>query len=140
MGTGVDPRPMFADGRLAGSRCPACGLVAVPAVARCSTCWTVTETVDDIEPVGTVWSSTVVHLPVGPYEAPFGLAYVDLDVGARVLAHTHGDTTNGGAANGDPAAGDARAGDAALVPPETRVRLGPNEHGDLVATLEEVRR
>ncbi len=125
MGTGVDPRPMFADGRLAGSRCPACGLVAVPAVARCSTCWTVTETVDDIEPVGTVWSSTVVHLPVGPYEAPFGLAYVDLDVGARVLAHTHGDTTNGGAA---------------LVPPETRVRLGPNEHGDLVATLEEVRR
>jgi uncharacterized OB-fold protein len=119
MGTGLDPRPAFVGGRLAGSRCTACGAVAVPAVARCSACWATTDDVDDIDPVGTVWSSTIVHLPVGPYEAPFGLAYVDLDAGARVLAHTPGD-----------------AATVALVAPETRVRLEPNEHGDLVATEE----
>lgn len=120
IGTGLDPRPAFVDGTLAGSRCTACGAVAVPAVARCSACWAATDDVDDIEPVGTVWSSTIVHLPVGPYEAPFGLAYVDLDAGARVLAHTSDGTGDDGA-------------DVALVAPDTRVRLEPNEHGDLVA-------
>lgn len=118
MGGELDPRPVFGDGKLAGSRCPACGIVVVPAVARCSTCWAATEAIDDIEPVGTVWSSTVVHLPVGPYEAPFGLAYVDLDAGARVLAHTEAD------ASGAPQ----------LIAPDSRVRLAPNEHGDLVAS------
>lgn len=114
----LDPRPRFTETGLAGSRCPACGLVAVPAVARCHACWLPADPIDDIEPTGTVWSSTIVHLPVGPYEAPFGLAYVDLDAGARVLAHTDG----------------------TLARPDERVRLQPNEHGDAVAVTEGVDR
>lgn len=39
-------------------------------------------------PGGTVWSSTVVHLDLAGIEAPYGLAYVDLDDGPRTLAHT----------------------------------------------------
>ena len=38
-------------------------------------------------PGGTVWSSTVVRIPVAGREPPVALAYVDLDDGPRVLVH-----------------------------------------------------
>ncbi len=36
---------------------------------------------------GTVWSSTVVRIPVPGRTPPYALAYVDIDDGPRVLAH-----------------------------------------------------
>lgn len=38
-------------------------------------------------PAGTVWSSTVVRVPVPDRTPPYVMAYVDLDDGPRVLAH-----------------------------------------------------
>lgn len=38
-------------------------------------------------PAGTVWSVTTIHVPSGDREAPYTLAYVDLDDGPRMLAH-----------------------------------------------------
>jgi hypothetical protein len=38
-------------------------------------------------PDGTVWSTTTLHVASGGREAPYTLAYVDLDDGPRVLAH-----------------------------------------------------
>lgn len=38
-------------------------------------------------PFGTVWSATVVRIPVPGRTPPYGLAYVDLDDGPRILAH-----------------------------------------------------
>lgn len=41
-------------------------------------------------PGGVVWASTVVRITVGDREPPYGLAYVNLDDGPRVLAHIAG--------------------------------------------------
>lgn len=38
-------------------------------------------------PAGTVWSVTTIHVPSGDRDAPYTLAYVDLDDGPRVLTH-----------------------------------------------------
>jgi hypothetical protein len=65
---------------------------------------------------GTVWSSTVVAIPVGERRPPFGLAYLDLDDGPRVLVHL-----------AEPQV--LRAG--------TRVRITGTDRGDLVAAGEE---
>jgi uncharacterized protein len=43
-------------------------------------------------PYGTVWSATVVRVSVPGRTPPYGLAYVDLDQGPRVLAHVPGAT------------------------------------------------
>lgn len=69
-------------------------------------------------PDGTVFSSTILHIPVPGREPPYGLAYVDLDDGPRLLAHL----------------GDAVT---EALPPGTRVRLtGLTDHGDpLVSEL-----
>lgn len=40
-------------------------------------------------PLGTVWSSTVVRVPLPDREPPYALAYVDLQDGPRVLAHVN---------------------------------------------------
>ncbi|OSY43146.1 MULTISPECIES: Zn-ribbon domain-containing OB-fold protein [Pseudonocardia] len=53
--------------------CPSCGGAVEPA---------------EFGPGGTVWSSTVVRIPVPGRTPPYPLAYVDLDDGPRVLAHT----------------------------------------------------
>jgi uncharacterized OB-fold protein len=63
-------------------------------------------------PDGAVWSSTVVHIPVGRWKPPYAIAYVDLDDGPRVLAHL---------------------GPAAVLPPGTRIRVrGGTESGDIL--------
>ena len=43
-------------------------------------------------PAGTVWASTVVRVALPERAAPYGLAYVDLDDGPRVLATVDGST------------------------------------------------
>ena len=87
-----DPRPVISsdtDGvsRVSGRRCHACGEVTAFAWPRCPVCG---GPVGEAEfgPEGTVWSSTVVRIPVPGRTPPYALVYVDLDDGPRVLAHT----------------------------------------------------
>jgi hypothetical protein len=90
----VDPRPRVSQGgdglrRVAGRRCSSCGAVAAFAWPRCPQCGGEVEHAD-FGPLGTVWSSTVVRIPVPGRTPPYALAYVDLDDGPRVLAHVAG--------------------------------------------------
>ncbi|MBN9736658.1 hypothetical protein PP1_016690 [Pseudonocardia sp. P1] len=90
----VDPRPharLDAGGawRLHGLRCPRCGAVSAYAWPRCPGCAGPAEPAV-FGPGGTVWSSTVVRIPVPGRTPPFALAYVDLDDGPRILAHVPG--------------------------------------------------
>lgn len=76
-------------------------------------------------PSGTVWSSTVVRVPVPGRTPPYGLAYVDLDNGPRVLAHVADPGTDTGT---DP--GTER------VPPGTRVTIvGETLDGDVLVAV-----
>lgn len=75
---------------LAGARCPACGYVAAAARPRCPECAAALEETL-FGPGARVWASTVVRVPVAGRVPPYGLAYVDVDDGPRVLAHAPGD-------------------------------------------------
>jgi uncharacterized protein len=89
-----DPRPrvQFADGvlTLPASTCTKCGYVVAGSSPECARCGSAT-VASAAGPRGKVWSSTVVRIPVPGRTPPYGLAYVDLDDGPRVLAHTEGD-------------------------------------------------
>jgi uncharacterized protein len=91
--TSVDPRPRVVagegGGRVAGRRCTACGEVCAFTWPACPACGGPVEPAE-FGPLGTVWSATVVRIPVPGRTPPYGLAYVDLDEGPRVLAHTGG--------------------------------------------------
>lgn len=80
-------RAEIEDGAVLGGRCERCGYSTAPATPRCPGCGGATTTAR-FSARGTVWASTVVHIPVGDRQAPFGLAYVDIDGGPRVLALT----------------------------------------------------
>lgn len=89
-----DPRPRT---RTAGSaavvvgmRCTGCGHPIAFVRPRCPACRGPVEAAE-FGPEGTVWSATVVRIPVPGREPPYALAYVDLDDGPRVLAHLPGD-------------------------------------------------
>ncbi|MFB9387271.1 Zn-ribbon domain-containing OB-fold protein [Pseudonocardia petroleophila] len=87
----ADPRPLVQTGpdgrhRVLGRRCPTCGEVAAFAWPRCPACRGEVEPAA-FGPEGTVWSATVVRIPVPGRTPPYALAYVDLDDGPRVLAH-----------------------------------------------------
>lgn len=98
-------------GEVCGIRCPACGHVAAHPWPSCPDCGSPADPAT-FGPGGVVWSSTVVRIPVPGRTPPYGLAYVDLDDGPRVLAHVVG--------TADP------------LPLGTRVRLlGPSDAGDL---------
>lgn len=88
----ADPRPVVTDGPggsvVAGRRCVACAHPSAMAVPRCSRCGAATEQAS-FGPGGVVWSITTIHVPSGEREAPYTLAYVDLDDGPRLLAHVH---------------------------------------------------
>lgn len=64
-------------------------------------------------PKGTVFSSTVLRIPVPGRTPPFTMAYVDVDDGPRILAHVDGS-------------------DEALVPGSEVVLSGWSEYGDPV--------
>ncbi len=68
------------------TRCRECGSVWFPARAQCSTCASRNLTEELTSSIGTAYASTVVQIGPPLYQAPYVLAYVDVD-GVRVLAH-----------------------------------------------------
>jgi uncharacterized OB-fold protein len=110
----ANPRPRLVEDRVQGVRCRACSYPTAPAAPWCPACQSLDLAEAFFGPGGIVWSSTVVHIPVGKWRPPYALAYVDLEDGPRVLAHLER---------------------AAVVPPGTRVRIiGDGE--DIVVTTE----
>ena len=89
-----DPRPpLVGDGdsvRLLASRCGECGHVVAGESPACPVCGAAMAPTA-CGPRGAVWASTVVRIPVPGREPPYGLAYVDLEDGPRVLVHTPGE-------------------------------------------------
>jgi uncharacterized protein len=108
----AESRPAFEDGAILGARCTAC---RYPAAQRglpwCPVCYTPVEN-ERFAATGAAWSSTVVGIPVGTRRPPFGLAYLDLDDGPRVLVHL---------------------AEPEVVPIGTRLRVTGTDQGDLVA-------
>ncbi|GAA2898385.1 hypothetical protein GCM10010472_65980 [Pseudonocardia halophobica] len=108
----ADPRPLLDGDAVLGVRCTACRYpVAQDGVPWCPACY------GPVEPArfattGAAWSSTVVAIPVGERRPPFGLAYLDLDDGPRVLVHL---------------------AEPAVLPIGTRLRITGTDLGDLVA-------
>lgn len=75
-----------ADPMLQGGRCLQCEYVCIPKVDTCAVCMS-----QEIEPaavsgVGTIYSATVVRAGPRDRQLPYGLAFVDLDAGLRVMA------------------------------------------------------
>lgn len=92
--TTTDPRPRIlpgtdGGGRVDGRRCLVCGEPAAFPWPACPACGGDVEPAE-FGPLGTVWSATVVRIPVPGRTPPYGLAYVDLDHGPRILAHVAG--------------------------------------------------
>jgi hypothetical protein len=91
---GPDPRPSVVQVgdhfAVAGVRCTECSYPVATAVPWCPKCHK-SVAAATFGPYGTVWGSTVLHVPVPGNTCPFTLAYVDLDNGPRVLAHFPGD-------------------------------------------------
>lgn len=111
----ADPRPVLAEGALLGVRCTACRYPAAQAeIPWCPVCFGALHP-ERFAVTGTAWSSTVVAIPVGERRPPFGLAYLDLDDGPRVLVHL---------------------AEPAVVPPGTRLRVTGTDRGDLVAEVQ----
>jgi uncharacterized OB-fold protein len=86
----ADPRPVIvASGgghALAGGRCRACGHALTRRLPRCPWCRGEVAA-ERFGPEGAVWAVTVLHVPAGDRDAPYTLAYVDLDDGPRLLVH-----------------------------------------------------
>ena len=87
----AESRPQLTDGLLRGARCTACAhALSQSDVPWCPVCYSAIEPCG-FTPAGTVWAATTVRMPVGRWSAPFGLAYVDVDDGPRVLVHVGAD-------------------------------------------------
>ncbi len=110
----ADPRPRLVGDRVQGARCRACGYPTAPPAPWCPACQNLDLEPAEFGPRGVVWSSTVVHIPVGKWTPPYALAYVDLENGPRVLAHLD---------------------ETAVLPPGARVRI-VGESDDIVVTKE----
>ena len=83
----ADPRPVLRGDRVLGVRCVSCGYPTAPEAPWCPACHHREQQEVGFGPGGVVWSSTLVHIPVGRWKPPYALAYVDLDDGPRVIAH-----------------------------------------------------
>ncbi|MCD2195343.1 OB-fold domain-containing protein [Actinomycetospora endophytica] len=86
---GYDPRPRVTDGiepAVVGTRCTACAHPTLEDVERCPVCGGPTRPTTFAR-TGTVFSGTVLRIPVGDRQPPISLAYIDLDDGPRVLGH-----------------------------------------------------
>jgi uncharacterized protein len=68
------------------TRCRECGSAWFPARTQCSTCASRNLTEELTPSTGTAYASTVVQIGPPRFQAPYVLAYVDVD-GVRVLAH-----------------------------------------------------
>ena len=118
----ADPRPELAEegdrSLLLGGRCSSCGLASAytPPICSCGAINSVQAC--QFGPDGTVFSSTVLEIPVPGRPPPTCLAYIDLDEGPRILVHVE-------------------IGDGPSPLPGDRVSLSrKNALGDLVAVPE----
>ena len=111
----AESRPQMVDGRLRIARCTVCRHPGPQTdVPWCPACFGAVD-IDTVDPTGTVWAVTTVRIPVGRWKAPFGLAYVDVIDGPRVLVHVPCDPaptvgqrlTFAGSADGDLVVADA---------------------------------
>ncbi|MDE1854199.1 MAG: Zn-ribbon domain-containing OB-fold protein [Thaumarchaeota archaeon] len=73
--------------RLVGSRCSACGAESFPPVYRCKKCGSERMVDKEMPRSGRILTYTQLHEPLPGFEAqaPFYLAVVKLDNGARIL-------------------------------------------------------
>lgn len=111
----ADPRPVLDGDAVLGVRCGTCRYpVAQTGVPWCPACYDPVA-LARFAAAGTVWSSTVITIPVGPLRPPFSLAYLDLDDGPRILV---------------------RLAEPGVVPIGTRLRITRAEGGDLIAEPE----
>jgi uncharacterized OB-fold protein len=111
----ADPRPVLDGDAVLGSRCTACRYPTTqPGLPWCPVCYAPTEPARFAR-AGTVWSSTVIAIPVGTRRPPFGLAYLDLDDGPRVLVHL---------------------AEPAVIELGARLEISGTDDGDLVAAKE----
>lgn len=121
----ADPRPRLVveDGTvlLDGGRCDACGYPTTAVLPRCPECGG-TSVPARFGPGGTVFSATVLRVGVPGRTPPYGLAYVDVDGGPRILAHVDGDHER------------------ALPPSSRAVLCGWSEAGDPMVRAEEAAR
>ena len=74
------------DTQLEGGRCAQCGHFAVPRPATCPACLSEDVSPGVVDGEGTVYAATVVRSGPRDRPLPYGLAYVDLDAGIRVMA------------------------------------------------------
>lgn len=115
----ADPRPVFdasGDPAVLGVRCTACRYPAAQqGIPWCPVCYQPVEPAR-FSPAGAAWSSTVVAIPVGERRPPFGIAYLDLDDGPRVMVHL---------------------AEPVVLPLGARLRITGTDRGDLVAATEE---
>jgi uncharacterized protein len=73
---------------LQGGNCTACGFVTLGVRDQCPECWA--RNTMELLPIGRrghVYTCTVVHQVPQGYDAPFAVAYVDVENGVRVFAH-----------------------------------------------------
>jgi uncharacterized OB-fold protein len=74
-----------ADTPLRGSRCTVCGHLSCPPEAFCPAGHGRSTVETTLAGRGTVYTSTVVHVPHAEYGAPYQVAYVDLEEGPRLF-------------------------------------------------------
>jgi uncharacterized protein len=72
--------------RLIGGRCDRCDARFFPRPAVCAHCLSTEIPEERLSPAGTVHAVTTVHMAPPGFEAPYRLAWVDLDDGVRVFA------------------------------------------------------
>jgi len=121
---GPDPRPVVQERPghefgLLGSRCTACGYPLAEVLERCPVCGGACAPVS-FGPAAVVFAATVLRVAVPGRTPPYGLAYVDLVDGPRILAHVRrtdvalapGDIVHlaGTTDDGDPLVGDGPSG------------------------------
>jgi uncharacterized OB-fold protein len=86
----ADPRPVIVPGIagpcLLGGRCAACDHPNPTTAPMCPRCGG-PSTHAAFGPEGAIWAATTIHVASGDRDAPYTLAYVDLDDGPRVLTH-----------------------------------------------------
>lgn len=85
-----DPRPALVAGLdgllIAGWRCELCGHPLAYRAPWCPVCRGSLRAAT-FGPCGVVWAATVVRVPLPGRTPPYGVTYVDVDDGPRVLAH-----------------------------------------------------